>query len=173
MIKLATIEDLIEIGKIYDEILTHEEENISYTNWQKGLYPTLEYAKKAIEEKTMFVGINSDGLMYGSVILNNIQPKEYNNIDWIEKFEANEIMVIHTLCIRPSQSGQGHAKKMVKFSEDFAKEKGYKVIHLDTYEGNFPAAALYPKMGYLYSGKTKFHFQEKIWETLICFEKTL
>lgn len=172
MIRIATLEDILEIEKIYNEILDYEEQTVSYTNWQKGLYPTVDYAQCAIDNNTMFVGEDEKGI-YGCVVLNSIQPKEYENISWITKAEPEEIMVIHTLCIRPSASGKGKARSMVEFSENYAKEKGYKVIRLDTYEGNIPAASLYPKIGYVYVGTTKFHFQNVIWENLKCFEKAL
>lgn len=172
MIRIATIDDILEIEKIYNEILDYEEQTVSYTNWKKGLYPTVDYAKNAIYNNTMFVGENENGI-YGCVILNSIQPKEYDNISWITKAKPSEIMVVHTLCIRPSESGKGKARIMMEFSEEYAKSQGYKVIRLDTYEGNIPAGTLYPKIGYLYVGTTKFYFQNVIWENLKCFEKPL
>jgi Acetyltransferases len=172
MIRIATVDDILEIENIYDEILDYEEQTVSYTNWQKGLYPTVDYAKSAIDNNTMFVGEDEKGI-YGCVVLNSIQPNEYENISWLTKAEPEEVMVIHTLCIRPSASGKGKARSMVEFSENYAKEAGYKVIRLDTYEGNIPAASLYPKIGYTYVGITKFHFQNLIWENLKCFEKAL
>ncbi|NSB32274.1 GNAT family N-acetyltransferase [Clostridium saccharoperbutylacetonicum] len=172
MIRIATIDDTLEIENIYNEILDYEAQTVSYTNWQKGLYPTVDYAKGAIEKNSMFVGEDEKGI-YGSVVLNSIQPKEYGNIQWITKAESSEVMVIHTLCIRPSESGKGKARIMMNFIEKYAKEQKYKVIRLDTYEGNIPAATLYPKIGYLYVGTTKFHFQNVIWENLKCFEKAL
>jgi len=172
MIRVATVDDIWEIENIYNEILDYEEQTVSYTNWQKGLYPTVDYAKNAIDNSTMFVGENEKGI-YGCVVLNSIQPKEYDNISWVTNAKPSEVMVIHTLCIRPSASGKGKARIMMEFSEKYAKERGYKVIHLDTYEGNIPAGTLYPKIGYLYVGTTKFHFQNVIWENLICFEKSL
>lgn len=172
MIRVATEDDILEIENIYNEILDYEEQTVSYTNWKKGLYPTVDYAKRAIDDSTIFVGEDEKGI-YGCVVLNSIQPKEYDNISWVTKAEANEIMVIHTLCIRPSESGKGKARIMMEFIEKYAKEGGYKVIRLDTYEGNIPAGSLYPKLGYLYVGTTKFHFQNVIWENLKCFEKSL
>lgn len=172
MIRVAAAYDILEIENIYNEILDYEEKTISYTNWQKGLYPTVDYARSAIESSTMFVGENEKGI-YGCVVLNSIQPKEYGNILWNIKAEPSEIMVIHTLCIRPSESRKGKGKIMMDFIEKYAKEKGYKAIRLDTYEGNIPAGTLYPKLGYHYVGTTKFHFQNVIWENLKCFEKSL
>jgi GNAT superfamily N-acetyltransferase len=172
MIRIATVEDILEIENIYNDILNYEEQTVSYTNWQKGLYPTVDYAKSAINNNTMFVGENENGI-YGCVVLNSIQPKEYENISWVTKAKPSEIKVIHTLCIRPSESGKGKARIIMEFSEKYAKDQGYKVIRLDTYEGNIPAGTLYPKIGYIYVGTTKFHFQNVIWENLKCFEKPL
>ncbi|WP_411680047.1 N-acetyltransferase family protein [Clostridium thailandense] len=172
MIRIATVDDLLEIENIYNEIFNYEEQTVSYTNWQKGLYPTVDYAKSTIDNNTMFVGENENGI-YGCVVLNSIQPKEYENVSWVTKAKPSEVMVIHTLCIRPSESGKGKARIIIEFSEKYAKDQGYKVIRLDTYEGNIPAATLYPKVGYIYVGTTKFHFQKVIWENLKCFEKSL
>lgn len=161
MIRVATADDIFEIENIYNEILNYEEQTVSYTNWQKGLYPTVDYAKRAIDDSTMFIGEDEKGI-YGCVILNSIQPKEYDNISWVITANPNEIMVIHTLCVRPSASGHGKSKIIMEFIDKYAKERGYKVIRLDTYEGNTPAAALYPKIGYNYVGTTKVHFQNLI-----------
>lgn len=172
MIRKATMEDLQQVADIYDELLDYEANTVSYTNWQKGLYPTVEYAKQALEEETLFVGEEA-GTVYGCVILNQIQPPEYQNIPWSIQAAPEEVMVIHTLCIRPSCAGQGRGKAFVEFSEHYGREKGWKVIRLDTYEGNLPALNLYPGLGYRYAGLTKFHFQNVIWENLKCFEKLL
>ncbi|MEG0368992.1 MAG: GNAT family N-acetyltransferase, partial [Hungatella sp.] len=64
-------------------------------------------------------------------------------------------------------------RQMVAFCEDYAKRKNAKVIRLDTYEGNAPACAMYPKLGYSFVGIAKFHFQNVIWENLKCFEKEM
>lgn len=172
MIRIAVKEDLKHIEQIYNEILEYEEKTVSYTNWQKGLYPTVEYAEKALEDKTLFV-CEENNKVVGCVILNSIQPKEYENINWITKAEPNDVRVIHTLCISPSVYGKGKGKEVVKFCEEYAREQKAKVIRLDTYEGNTPASIMYPKLGYTYVGITKFHFQNIIWENLKCFEKTL
>ncbi len=172
MIRIATEEDLIQVEQIYNEILEYESQTISYTNWRKGLYPTIENARQALEHGTLFVG-EDDNSIYGCVILNQIQPKEYSNIEWKIKADSSEVMVIHTLCIRPSVHSKGKGKIMVDFCENYAQKLKLKVIRLDTYEGNIPASALYTKLRFSYAGITRFHFQNVIWENLKCFEKAL
>lgn len=171
MIRLATERDLDQAEEIYNEILDHEAETVSYTQWAKGLYPTRDVAKKALEEGTFYVGEDEKGRLYGSVNLNHIQPKEYAEIPWRFPAEGAEVLVIHTLAIRPSCAGRGYGREFVAFTEKLAKELGCKTVRLDTYEGNHPAESLYTKLGYQLMGRTLFHFQQVIWETLICMDK--
>lgn len=172
MIRIATEHDLTQVDDIYNELLDHEAETVSYTNWKKGLYPTLTYAQKALEQGTLFVG-EEKGVLYGCVILNQIQPPEYANVHWNIQTKPEEVMVIHTLCIRPSWKGKGKGNMLVKFCEEYARANGWPVIRLDTYEGNIPACHLYQSIGYSYAGTTKFHFQKVIWENLKCFDKRM
>ncbi len=172
MFRPADLNDLNAIIQIYDHILEKEEKTISYTNWQKGKYPTAAYAKAAIEAGTMFV-LEENKSICGCVVLNHIQPPEYNAIDWKYAAKEEEIIVVHTLCISTAFTRMGYASKLMEHCECYAKKKGAAVIRLDTYEGNLPACQLYPKLGYDYAGTTKFHFQNIIWENLNCYEKLL
>lgn len=173
MIRKATAADLSQIEEIYHAILDLEEKTVSYTNWKKGLYPTKEDARLALEAGTLYVGEDASGRLYGCVNLNHIQPKEYAEIPWRYAGEGEEILVIHTLCIHPDCKGHGYGRAFVAFAEELAVSLGVKAIRLDTYEGNQPAAALYESLGYKIVGKTLFHFQNVIWETLICMDKKM
>lgn len=172
MIRLAKQADIDEVEKIFDEILDTPE-MVRTTSWLKGKYPTRADAQKALDEGTLYVGEDEAGRLYGSANLNHIQPPEYAKIPWEIAPESSgaEVLVVHTLCIRPSCAGKGHGKEFVAFAEELAREKGCKVVRLDTYEGNLPAATLYQSIGYRLAGSTLFHFQNVIWETLICLEK--
>ena len=56
MIRLATEQDLPLVGSIYEEILAEEEKRpASFTNWQRGKYPTVEHARAALEAGTLHV----------------------------------------------------------------------------------------------------------------------
>lgn len=172
MIRLAKQTDIDEVEKIFDEILDTPE-MVRTTNWLKGGYPTRADAQKALDAGTLYVGEDGTGRLYGSVNLNHIQPPEYAKIPWkiLPECGGTEVLVIHTLCIRPDCAGKGCGKEFVAFSEQLAREKGCRAIRLDTYEGNRPAKSLYSSMGYTLAGSTLFHFQNVIWETLICMEK--
>ena len=173
MIRLACSADLPAIAAIYDEILDHEAATISYTNWKRGCYPTPDTAQQALDAGTLYVGTNRDGGLFGCMILNHIQPAEYAQVHWSIPGAGEEILVIHTLCVPPSQSGHGHGRELIAFGEEYARAKGCKAIRFDTYEGNLPALTLYPRLGYSRVGETDFFFEGFIKEVLVCFEKAM
>ena len=172
MIRPATAADLPQAAEIYEEILAQEERGPVYTNWQRGSYPTLNDARSALEAGTLYVG-EDGGALWGVVNLNAVQLPEYARIPWTLPAEEGEVGVIHTLCIRPSRSGQGLAKSLVAFCEETARTQGRRVIRLDTWEGNVPANRMYPRLGYRFAGGTEFFFHGYIREILNCYEKAL
>ena len=88
-----------------------------------------------------------NGVLWGVVNLNSVQLPEYGAIPWTIPAAAEEVGVIHTLCIRPSCSGRGYARQMVAFCEAEARRQGRTVIRLDTWEGNLPAQPPVPLPG--------------------------
>lgn len=173
MIRPALSADLPAVAEIYEEILDLEDRRpASYTNWQRGKYPTLDTARGALEDGTLFVA-EEDGQLYGAVILNGVQLPEYDEIPWQYPADRDQVMVIHTLVISPRWSGHGKAREMVTFCEAEARRQGKTVMRLDTYEGNAPANAMYPKLGYRFSGNARFLFQGFLDEVLNCYEKQL
>ena len=121
---------------------------------------------------TIDVG-EENGVLWGVVNLNSVQLPEYGAIPWTIPAAAEEVGVIHTLCIRPSCSGRGYARQMVAFCEAEARRQGRTVIRLDTWEGNLPANRLYPSLGYRYAGTAEFFFMGFVRENLNCYEKAL
>lgn len=173
MTRPATAADLPAIAQIYEEILDEEDRRpVSFTNWQRGKYPTEDTARSALEAGTLWVA-EEDGTLYAAFILNGEQLPEYDSIPWQFQAGRDQVSVIHTLVIRPSWSGRGKARELVAFCEEESRRQGKTVMRLDTYEGNVPANAMYPKLGYRLAGATEFFFQGFIHEILNCYEKQL
>ena len=173
MIRPARDADLDPIARIYEEVLDQEDARpVSYTNWQRGRYPTRDTARQALEEGTLWV-LEEEGAVCGCVNLNGVQLPEYSQIPWSIPAAPGQVGVIHTLVIRPSQSGRGRARAFVAFCEEEFRRQGKTVVRLDTYEGNLPANTMYPRLGYRLAGATEFFFQGFIHEILNCYEKAL
>ena len=173
MIRKATAADLDAVTAIYEAVLDREEATgCRWTNWERGVYPCRATAEKALKEKTLYVA-ETGGNVMGFSNLKHVQQPEYANIPWTVAAKPKEVLVIHTLCIHPDAAGGGLGRRFVAYAEGLAVGKGCRAMRLDTYEGNAPAAAFYPKLGYRLAGETEFFFEGFRRETLICFEKVL
>ena len=171
-IRKATAADLDGVEAIYNAVLDHQAATVNYTNWEKGSYPTRATAEKALAEGTLYVQSDGDALV-GCAVFNHEQLPEYANTAWLYPAEEDQVMVIHTLCIHPAASGRGLAKALVAYAEQLGRAQGCTVMRFDTSEGNLPARALYPSLGYRLAGGTEFFFQGFIHEILVLFEKKL
>ena len=173
MIRKATAADLDAVSAIYEAVLDQEEATgCRWTNWERGVYPCRATAAKALKEGTLYVETAGEAVV-GCANLNQVQPPEYAKIPWTAAAKSKEVLVIHTLCIHPDAAGGRWGRRFVAFAEGLAVGKGCRVVRLDTYEGNAPAAAFYPKLGYRLAGEAEFFFEGFRRENLICFEKDL
>lgn len=151
VIRTAKAEDIDQVEKGYTDILRFEQEHVAYTVWKAGVYPTRATAVKAFQEGALYV-MEQEGKICASMILNQVQPQEYDNIQW--KYEAcpGEALVVHLLCVNPSEKGRGIGKEMVRFAIEEGKRRGCRTVRLDTGAQNTPAAALYKKLGFELAG---------------------
>jgi ribosomal protein S18 acetylase RimI-like enzyme len=169
LIQRATAFDVDAVEQSYIELLAHEKEHGSNSNWVLGLYPTRAIAEKSYSEKTLYVLVEGDELC-ASMILNQFQPEEYKKIEWLYPATPQEVLVIHTLCIPPAKSGRGFGKAMVNFAITHATQMNCKAIRLDTWAGNKPAISLYNKRGFRYAGNANVLLQGLIPEEQVFFE---
>ncbi len=173
MIRPAVPADLGAVAAIYEEVLTQEDARPRhYTNWVRGKYPTIDTARKSLEEGCLWAS-EEQGELCASFVLNGVQLPEYDAIPWQFAAPRDKVAVIHTLVVSPRWSGRGKAREIVAFCEDEARRQGKAVLRLDTPETNDPANAMYPKLGFRLAGAAQFFFQGFIREVLNCYEKRL
>lgn len=152
MIRIATKDDVQAIADSYNEVIAYEKaNNVCYTNWKLGVYPTIAVPKARVSSNTMFV-LEDNHEICASMTLDNNQDPGYKDINWQYEATPDKTLIIHTLCVRPSKSGKGYGRAMVEFAKQYAKEKGCSVIRLDTSIRNEPAKKLYEKCGFTVTG---------------------
>jgi len=147
IIEQATLADIDEVATLYDAVIDHLNGGVNYPGWQKGLYPTRATAETAAANGTLFVA-REDGAIIGSVVLSHRPEEAYDEARWGIDASYDDIIVIHTLCVRPNTLKQGIARRLMEFARQHASEHTMKSIRLDVFEGNAPAIALYEKCGY-------------------------
>lgn len=147
MIRKALLDDIEWIEDTYNEHFRHEMEHEAFTIFKKGIYPTRRDAEKAVNSGKLYVYEEKNNIA-GSIIVDKVQPREYEEIVWGNSLRANEVMVIHLLIVRPSMAGKGVASSLVKYAVDLAKSNSCQALRLDTGSQNIPALSLYKKLGF-------------------------
>lgn len=172
IIREATNKDLQAIAAIYDDIHTEEENGRACTGWVRGIYPTADTAKCALQRADLFVQ-EENGEIVGAAIINQQQVDIYQDGRWEYAAPDREVMVLHTLVISPKASQKGYGRKFVAYYEQYALSRGCHFLRMDTNAINRPARALYKKLGYHEAGIVPTVFNGIEGVRLVLLEKHL
>lgn len=172
MIRKATEGDIPAVVSIYDKLHTEEENGRATIGWIRGVYPTEDTARMALSRDDLFVQ-EEGGHIVGAAIINQAQVDAYSGGQWTIGAEAAEVMVLHTLVIDPDAAGRGFGKRFVAYYEDYAREKGCKVLRMDTNCRNARARAVYQALGYREAGMVPCVFNGIEGVQLVLLEKSL
>jgi len=127
-------------------------------------YPSREIIEEDINNGHAFGFFQSDELR-GYIVLNENYSPEYNSLEW--KSKNGIALIVHRLSIKANCQGQGIAKQLMIFAEEYAINKGYSSIRLDAFLHNKAALSLYENLGYTKVGtvtfrKGRFNCYEKL-----------
>lgn len=147
MIRKANLNDIELIEDAYNEHFEYEIEHGAFTVFKKGVYPTRKDAEDAVHNNALYVYEENNNIA-GSIIIDKVQPIEYEKIRWGQNLKNDEVMVIHLLMVRPSMSGRGVASSLIKYASGLGKDNLCKALRLDTGSQNIPAISLYRKSGF-------------------------
>ena len=88
--------DLPAVAAVYGAILDHEDATGSLHWLEAGRLPTADTAQEHFfNAGTLYVGVDEDGAIWGSMNLNGIQLPEYKNGGWSIPAEDDQVAVIH------------------------------------------------------------------------------
>lgn len=130
-------------------------------------YPNPTMFADDIAKKQLWVGI-IDSKIVGVIAITPEQSPEYADVGWNLSEEA---LVTHRLAVDPDLQGSGLAKKMMNYAEELANERNIRVLRVDTNSENKATQALFPKLGYQYSGTISFRKRPGL--RYFCYEKRL
>lgn len=168
MIRKATSKDINLIAQLYDRVIDFQAQNGSYMSWIKNVYPTEKTAADAFALDTLYV-YDLNGVIAGSVILDCMQPDEYNFLNWQTSNDTRDAVIVHTLCVDPNYMGLGIATEMLSFAKELAKVLDCSSIRLATNSKNLGAINLYEKNGFTIIGYEKALLDGKISCPRQCF----
>jgi ribosomal protein S18 acetylase RimI-like enzyme len=150
-IRTGRIEDLQEIMALITRCVTVMQAGGS-DQWDDQ-YPNREVIGEDLQRGTLFAA-EREGRILGIVVLDETQDEQYETINW-KQVEGPHLMM-HRLAVDPEAHGQGIARKLVAFSEEYAAREGYTSLRLDTYAKNTAALKLYQGLGYDLRGEVNF-----------------
>lgn len=150
MIRKATFNDVDAIMKVVKKIIVEMKES-NNTQWDET-YPTSDDFKKDVEEGNLYVD-EFEGELLSFVCINEEEPEEYKNIDWVSDEKA---LIIHRMGVNPKHRGKGKAKLLIKYAENRAMDRGIMYLKTDTNSMNVKMYNLFKTCGFRFAGQMEF-----------------
>lgn len=172
MFRKANVHDINEITALYMDVHTEEEAGRMSTGWIRFIYPTRNTVEDMVSAEDLFVE-EIDGKIVAVGRINQVQVDVYAKVDWKYKASDEEVMVLHTLAVLPSEQGKGYATEFCEFYEEYSLENGCQYLRIDTNEKNKRARALYKRIGYREAGIVPCIFNGIEGVPLVCLEKKI
>jgi len=130
-------------------------------------YPTIDRVEEDLSKQELFK-VCIDNTIAAVITLNSFESPEYKKLTWTEN--STPTMVVHRLAVHPDFQKRGLASRLMGFAEDWAIDKQYKSIRLDTYSQNRINVDFYEKREYKYVGQVFF---SRLSSPFNCYEKIL
>lgn len=166
MIRTAELTDLADIKSLTEACAQSLQERDIF-QWNEH-YPSLERLSADIEKNEMFVLEEKEGLR-GIIVLTLRMDGEYFPVEWLTP--SNKNLYVHRLATNPKRWGTGSGRRLMDFAEDFAREKEYASVRLDTFSKNERNQRFYENRGYTRLGNIYFPKQSE--HPFYCYEKIL
>lgn len=143
MIRCAKILEIVDILELTKACAKHMEKKGIF-QWNE-VYPSKLAFEKDVSRKELFV-LESENNIIGCITITTFMDEEYIPVKWLTPNENN--IYIHRLAIKPEYQGKGHAQQLMDFAENYACDKGYISIRLDTFSQNKRNQKFYEQRGY-------------------------
>ena len=136
--------------------------------WDEN-YPDYASIERDLKTETLFAFRDGEAIL-GIVVLNETQDEEYGEINWSTS-ESDQNLVVHRLAVDPTHQGKGIARKIMDFAENFARERQYDSIRLDTFSQNPRNQRFYINRGYTDLGSVYLKYKKE--HPYVCYELLL
>ena len=140
--------------------------------WQQG-YPNEEVMLLDIKNNSLF-GAYDNGILIAVVALVegvNINYTEIYEGSWIKEVSDKDL-VIHRIAVKEECHGKKIGKLLMDFAEEYAKEKGFISIKVDTHTKNKAMQKLCTNNDYSYRGIIYLK-RDEVDNSRIAFEKII
>jgi len=164
-IRLAKKQDIPQIMQLVSKVVPLMQ---AAGNFQWGNdYPNPEVFTADITINQLWVAELEEQVVGVSAITTDQDP-EYADAGWNINDKA---IVTHRLAVDPDCQGMGIAKALMMQAEVVAKSSDITILRVDTNSENKATQALFPKLGYQFSGEISLAKRPGL--RFFCYEKLL
>ncbi|RIW35131.1 GNAT family N-acetyltransferase [Bacillus salacetis] len=142
------IGDIMKIVRKTVEIMKSED----IDQWTDE-YPLMEDFLKDSENDSLYVAVDEQNNVAGSITIDQNEPSEYASSEWNR---IGPSYLFHRLVVDPDVRGKGIASLLIKQTEKVAKDHQIQYIRTDTYSLNKKAQSLFRKNGFKQTGQIQF-----------------
>ncbi len=163
-LRRAQPRDAPEAQAAYRQIIEHLAATVDFPHWHTENHPTPTEVEQWITLGDLYLAVAQAETRVGEkiagvVVLNHAAPDAYEEAPWSVEVPPEQVLVVHALGVNPAFLRQGVARFLVDASREIAREKGCRVVRLDTYIENIPARELYTHNGFADLGVHTLHYQ--------------
>ena len=131
-------------------------------------YPNTSAFKNDVKRNELYV-LEIHSVIVGCIVVSSFMDSEYKPIKWLSS--THNAIYIHRLAVQPNTQGKGYAQLLMNFAEEFAIDKNYNSIRLDTFSQNKRNQKFYELRGYKKLGD--IHFPQQSEFPFHCYELVL
>jgi ribosomal protein S18 acetylase RimI-like enzyme len=131
-------------------------------------YPNTSAFKNDVKRNELYV-LEIHSVIVGCIVVSSFMDSEYKPIKWLSS--THNAIYIHRLAVHPNTQGKGYAQLLMNFAEEFAIDKNYNSIRLDTFSQNKRNQKFYELRGYKKLGD--IHFPQQSEFPFHCYELVL
>ncbi|MEO1032791.1 MAG: GNAT family N-acetyltransferase [Bacteroidota bacterium] len=131
-------------------------------------YPNAQAFETDVKRDELYV-LDIDGRVKGTIVISTFMDEVYSPAKWLTENKNN--IYIHRVAIHPELQGQGYARGLMDFAEQFAIDNSYSSIRLDTFSQNKRNQKFYELRGYKRLGDIYFPKQSEY--PFYCYELVL
>ena len=154
MIRLAKESDILGIMSCINDAKAFLKASGS-TQWNgPDSYPDTNTLINDINNKNCYVCIR-DNTVCGVAVFAGLEP-EYNSPTAYWLTNEDRYTTIHRVAVLDSYRGQGVAKELFKYAEEYAKNIGNISVRIDTHPKNIVMQSLVKTLGYQYCGEMEY-----------------
>jgi ribosomal protein S18 acetylase RimI-like enzyme len=165
LIRLATNADVPAIMQMINKVVPLMRAAGNY-QWGDD-YPNPQVFNKDIALSQLWVA-DIDGAVAGVSAITTDQDPEYTDAGWDITEPA---IVTHRIAVNPDYQGMGIAKALMQQAEVVAQDRGITILRVDTNSENQATQALFPKLGYTFSGEIGLAKRPGL--KFFCYEKRI